>query len=450
MFNIDEIRYLCKMNHGTFYLSPKSTYEYIIYGDIDHYEILIEAPINDWIKHQNNMDYEVCDEGICVFYRDELIEIKICSLNGESIESYLSKFTYTIDGVAIKITEKIHREAFACFKEDYYAIWVDPYQLKETLKAGYIDVIHRDRINGEILFELIYMMGLKHLDIQSSLIEYARNRAYTIEKSVTKMFFYLLNQEHSAKYLELLSSFNLLEAAFPIVKQLKNHGKWHEAIDDVKKIETIFTDYDLFSDGVKRIIKRDLDMTFTNDLTKYQMLKFSILFQNAHHVMSLKINAPERYELPFVNFCDYFGFDVDICSYYGAIIQASKKMILNLKDRINRQAQFDFYEEYQDLTIDVLLLYFIQSRIDHNIINHLEYLIKGYVNEYKDLESINSEITTLDVDVKLNDVQMTLLLEKIKKMIFFGNLRYDRKHIVSYIQNHAIEACDIESLSSNE
>ena len=45
MFDIDEVRYLCYVMDDTFLLSSKSTYEYIMFGDIDHYEILVSFDI---------------------------------------------------------------------------------------------------------------------------------------------------------------------------------------------------------------------------------------------------------------------------------------------------------------------------------------------------------------------------------------------------------------------
>jgi hypothetical protein len=58
-----------------------------------------------------------------------------------------------------------------------------------------------------------------------------------------------------------------------------------------------------------------------------------------------------------------------------------------------------------------------------------------YVSKYCEVQGINSEITTMEIDgYQLSDVELTLLIENVKRNVFFGNLRYDRKSIIEYFQ----------------
>ena len=218
---------------------------------------------------------------------------------------------------------------------------------------------------------------------------------------------------------------------------MKAKGVWSDGLNSLEKLEVLLNTPEGFSDGVNRIISEELRYTFDCGLNKYQMLKFSVLFYQAYQVMLLRQNAPERYEEPYTNFCDNFGFCEDACSYYSLMIKSSQELSLNMKDRVSLERQYEFYDEYRNHSIDVLVIYLIKQMNEEKelYINRFEYMIKKYITKYCELQSINGEITTLDISRhELSDVRLTLLIEKVKEKIFFGNLRYDRKTIINYLQ----------------
>lgn len=435
MFNIEEIRYLCSLNIDEFYLSPRSSYEYLIYGDIDHFEILIESSLDDWIEGQF-FTFEKCEDQICLIENRDNLNISVRSLEGLNIEAYISQQDFSTSGVCIKISNKRAVKAFACLKDHYYASWIDPFKVREDLKKSYIRPIRKLHNEAEKYFEMIILMINYHLEVSKETLESLKGQSFVFNRDVKEDFFLILLHHHASYYIKILDDLGLIEICFPLVKKIKAKQGWLKGLLALKRLEDIIIDESFFSDGVKRAIKRSLDDGFECGLNRYQMLKFSLLFYNAHEVMLLKRNAPERYEEPFTSFCDYFGFQEQACRYYGFIIQASQQAQLDIINRMSLQLQYDFFDDFQDQSIDVLLIYYIlrhDGDIEHR--NHVEYLIKKFVNKYLEIQCINSEITTMDISrYKLSDVELTLLIEEVKKRIFFGNLRYDRKTIIKYLQ----------------
>jgi len=441
MFNIDEIKFLCSLDKGPFYLSPRSTYEFLIYGDIDHFEILIKCDLDEWIKDQKLMEFKYVDDYLEVVYFDEFFRLKVRSLKGKTIEEHLDQYDFNFNAISIKISRDIEKKAFACFKESCYSSWIDPFNVKESIKQGYIRPMHYDRLrnHGKKVFEMVHYMMIYHLDIEDEVIKTMRNLEYTVHTSVSNYFFDLIEHPKSYKYIKLLDDIGLIEATYPIVLSMKRTGTWQKGLDNLHKFEIIMSEENYFSDSVYRDIKRTLDYKFLCGLSKYQLLKFSLLFKEAYQVMELKLNAPERYESSFTSFCDYFGFDGETCQYYSQVIKSSGDLAIDMKEkRITLKEQYEFYDEFQDQTIEVLLIYYIQQ-LELNSVNqakkYVEYLVRGYINKFCELQCINNVITTMEIDkYSLSDVSLTLLIEDVKKKIFYGNMRYDKESIIRQLQ----------------
>lgn len=438
MFNIDEIRHLCSVSNEDFYLSSRSSYEFLIYGDIDHFEIVVQSDLETWLLSQKHIEYKLHKDFADVIFLKEYFELRVYSLQGMSIDDYLNKHDFNFNAIAVKISHKIDRKAFACYKEKCSATWIDPFQVKGLIKSGYIKPLHIDDLknNGHKLFKMVRHMIHFHLDIQEDVINALKAIDYVVNEDVYSDFFMIIKNPKSHKYLTLLFELGVLDKAYPIIHQMMDDKIWYGGLNDLFQFETIMTSQEYFSDGVFRHINRALSYEFDNGLTKYQMIKFSLLFKEAYKVMILKQNAPERYEESFTSFCEYFGFDEDSCHYYSQIIKSRNEISIDMSQKkITLEEQYEFYDEFQDQTIEVLLIYYINQIGKPNIKEYVEYLIMGYVSKYLEIQGINHEITTMDIQRhRLSDIQLTLLIEDVKKRIFYGNLRYDRDHIIDYLQ----------------
>lgn len=436
MFNIDEIKLLCDQDFGSFYMSPKSTYEYILYGDIDYFEILVEEPLDQWIKKLKRIEYKLTQDGLIVYFKDELFELHVKSLK-TTIITYLDSFDFNINGVSIRVSDDTTYKTFACYQEKYCASWVDPNDLRTSIKDGLIKPIHLDTLagNGNKIFKMLSKMVDLNLDLDHETSLELKQNTYELEGDVTSYFLNILNYKHSYYYLVLLDELGLLSKAYPLVEVMKDRLIWDQDLKHLKIFEDLLLRSDVFSDGVDRVVTQTMGMKFECGLSKVQMLKISILFYRAHEVMLLKMNAPERYEKKYTSFCDQFGFRKEACRYYSMIIKSSQNASIALKKELSLMEQYNFFEEFDDNSVDVLLILLVHTLSEKGSIEGFESLVQTYRSKYLEIQSINSEITTMDINRHtLSDVNLTLLIEEVKEKIFFGNLRYDRHTIINYLQ----------------
>lgn len=447
MFEIDEIKYLCSMINETIYISPRSTYEFIMYGDIDHYEILVTFNMDEWLKKFMRITYKKHAKGYLVTFIDEQLEVYMESLE-ESIESYLQKAEFNIDAIAMKIS--MDAPGFCTYvikNKTYYLSWIDVYNVRSNTKMGYIEPIHLESIayHGDLIFKMVELKVKHQLDIEPYLIEQLSLVRYEPFGKVKQSFFNILSDAKSHQALEILDQIGVLERAFPLIKQMKDKDLWDFGLYCLKKLECVLNSDHYFQESLSKAIDRNMGFQFDCGLTKYQMIKFSVLFHDVYKIMKLKQNSPELYEDHFTDFCSYFEFKEKTCQYYAQVIQSHRKILIDLKESISvgnlsQVKLYEFYEEYQDEVLDVLLVLYVDqlchALLDEEVMKErMSYVMKLYISKYCEIQSINSEITTMEIDnQQLSDIELTLLIEDVKKNVFFGNLRYDRNSIIKYFQ----------------
>ena len=447
MFEIDEIKYLCDMINGTFYISPRSTYEYIMFGDIDHYEILVSFNMEEWLKKVTRVTYKKHAKGYLVTFIDEQLEVYMESLE-EPIESYIKKAEFNIDAIVMEISlEAPGYCTYVVKNKEYYASWIDVYNVRSNTKMGYIEPIHLESISyhGDLIFKMVELKVKHQLDIKPCLIDQLSQESYEPFGPVKQSFFNILSDTKSHQALMILDQIGVLEKAFPLIKQMKENNLWDFGLYCLKKLECVLNSDHYFQESLSKAINGTMRFQFECGLKKYQMIKFSVLFHDVYKIMKLKQNSPELYEDHFTDFCSYFEFKEKTCHYYAQVIQSHRKILIDLKEsfsegNLSQNKLYEFYEEYQDEVIDVLLVLYVDqlchALYDEEMMKErLSYVMKLYISKYCEIQCINSEITTMEIDThQLSDVELTLLIEDVKKNVFFGNLRYDRKSIIRYFQ----------------
>lgn len=447
MFEIDEIKYLCCMINETFYISPRSTYEFIMFGDIDHYEILVTFNMEERLKNLTRITYKKQGKGYRVTFIDEQLEVYMESLE-ESIESYLQKAEFNIDAIAMKISMAAPGVGTYVVKnKTYHLSWIDVYNVRYNTKRGYIEPIHLESISyhGDLVFKMLELKVKHQLDIEPCLIEKLSQECYEPFGSVKQSFFNILLDSKSHQALEILDQIGILERAFPLIKQMKEKNLWDFGLYCLKKLECVLNSDHYFQESLSKAIDRNMRFQFDCGLTKYQMIKFSVLFHDVYKIMKLKQNSPELYEDHFTDFCSYFEFKEKTCQYYAQIIRSHRKTLIDLKEsfsdcNLSQVKLYEFYEEYQDEVIDVLLVLYVDqlchALLDEEVMKErISDVMKLYISKYCEIQSINSELSTLEIDNQyLSDAELTLLIEDVKKNVFFGNLSYDRNSIIKYFQ----------------
>lgn len=447
MFDIEEVRYLCYVIKDTFYLSGKSTYEYIMFGDIDQYEILVDFDIEDWIKKLNRVTYKKYKNGYLLNFFDEEFKVYVSRLKIH-VDDYLKEAVFNLESIFIKIS--LDTPGFSTYHvsgREFHVSWLDPYDVRPITKLGYIEPVNYGLMEsrGHLVFKMFELKVKHKLDMRSEVEKRLCKLNYQTITDAKDAFFNILKNDKSYYAIKSLDTIGVLEVAFPLIIKMKEENLWQFGLYCLKKLENILNTDHYFQDSLAKAIRRKMSYKLNDEITKYQMIKFSVLFHDAHKIMKLKINSPELYEEPFTDFCSYFKFEEALCRYYGQVIQSNRRLKVELKHSIEAikesdEILYEFYEEYQDDVIDVLLVCYV-DQLCHDLHNEedmkekISYVMMRYISKYLEIQSINSEITTMEIDsAGLSDVELTLLIENVKKNVFFGNLRYDRKSIIPYFQ----------------
>ncbi|MBN2794856.1 MAG: hypothetical protein JXR88_05585 [Clostridia bacterium] len=458
MFEINEMKLITRLIGTSFYISQKTTLEYILYQDIDYYEIIVEFEVETWIKGiqklyalnviKNEKNYKI----------DFLDERFTLSMTQMKFRDYIEKVKlaeFNIESVVIKISDH-HENSFNKYHykdKVFYARWIDPYHKRMSIRANLIEPINMSYITnqGNLIYKMIHLMAKYSFDLHEETIAYLKNQKQEItytKEDLSYEFFKILSYSHASKYIHLLNNLGALEKHYPLIQAMQSldFSIFSKGLKSLEILESIMIKTDYFNDSIYRVLKQNLNKTFQCGLSRLQLLKFSVLFYNAHLCMNLKQNAPERYEPAFLDFCNYFHLGEEACYYYSQVVQNNRYTFLDIREELINQwmdleEQYNFFEEFNEYTIDVLLIQYIDliSEKENEIyLKKLESYMLNYISKFVEIQSINSEITTLEIHQKISDAKMLILLDEVKAKVFLGNLRYDRSTIIDYI-NKAIE-----------
>lgn len=445
MFEIEEFRFITRVIGREFYLSPKTTFEYILYHDTEHFEVITSFDIYEWILETRKvylLAYQEKSYGYDITFIDQHLSF---SLINKPVSEILENGFLTTEGIMahVKYDEGTGSRKCEINKKWYQFSFYDPYNYLDSIRRNYLGPLKKLESIDQVFKMFSRMSELNfdlHPDIRNSLKDYQIQSDYHFK--VRDDLFKILEKSDSHKYIKLLSDHHFFEKALEVVEKM-DRSKWEQDIKALKKLELILSTDDYFNDSTKRAIERNHTYLFPCKITKYQMLKFSVLFHHAYKSMKLKHNAPELYETDFTDFCDLFGFVNETCKYYGHVIQNSRSVENKYKtDTIDLSSLYDFFEGINKNVLDILLVEYVESIIrypDHekDFKERFEYFVNTYNNKYLELQSINGEMTTLEFDMhNFSDAQMMILLDDVKKQVFLGDLRYDRHSIVNYIKEN--------------
>lgn len=459
MFEVNEIKWITRLVEDTFYISSKTTLEYILYQDIEHYEIIVDFDLEIWLKKiEKYSDIEISkkDDLIQIEFKKEKFSLSIKKIKSREFIESIKTAEFNIESIGIKISD-YDEESFSDFQyqgKTYYARWVDPYNQRKNIRGNLIEPNNIAYItdHGNLLYRLIHLMAKYNFDLSSNTIEYLRNKKDEItykKADLSYSFFKILSYNRASKYIHLLYDLKALEEHYPLIRSMEklDASVFMKGLKGLEALEDILSSPEYFSESIYRVLKQNLKKVFPCGLTRLQLLKFSVLFYNAHLCMNLRINSHERYEQGFVDFCNYFHLGDQACAYYSHVVQNNRYTFLEIKNELMHQSmdleeQYYFFEEFHDHTLDVLLIQYIDligESKNELYLKRLETYMISYISRFVEVQSINSEITSLEINKRVPDAQMLLLLDEVKSKVFLGNLRYDRSTILNYI-NKAIES----------
>lgn len=458
MFDISLIRRLTLTLNKEYYFSPQSTFEYILYNDIEIPEIYIDEDVELLLmstQMERSLTYDLVDGWYHIRFRDFGDYIKMKKMNLETVQSKIANSPFNYGALAIVINN-IDLDSYKernIQNKMYYAHLLDPYNQYQWLKKFYIQVIDLKAIitNGKHIYEMVHYMSNYKLDLSKD--AYAdllviKNKINYPHINFKDTIFDLFKSSESHKFWDLLKDLNALKVVNSLLSDIDEEKFWTVGISALKRVEAILKKKDYFQEYVCRGLHQNLITSDYGGYSKIQLLKFSMLFYHGHRQIQLEPKAYFIPDSPLGGFCKFFHLKKEACLYYAHVVESSQNSKLNFKDALIKKELlsmkeiFDLFKKFDDHTIDILLIQYVYQTLDVDHLSDMvikekfEELIICYLSTYCDLKSINSELSTLEIKQAQGSDEIILkLIDEVKEGIFLGELEYNRDIIIKYIQD---------------
>lgn len=454
MFDIAMMKRLTRILDDPYMVSPRSSFEYILYKDIKQVEIYIDKDVENWlgeIQHKRPLTYACVDTWFHVEFEDYGDCVKIKQGKKLDIEARLRQATFNYEALALCVDNNKDEacDSLSWQGQSYFAHILDPFDQVTHIKRFYIEAIHLKKIikDGRHLYEMIKYMASYHMDLspesQADLVCISPQINYP-DTPFDADFFEIFHAKDSYTYWQLLKDLGALAPLKTFLNTQDTDDFWRRGIEALKRMETILDTKDYFQEYICKGLYQNLLHTRYGGYSKLQLLKFSLLFYQRPRPLTLENMTYMPVSSPF---CKFFSLGKEACAYYGQVVDNSQGTRLDFHKAVSQneimtnKEMYDFYKAFDAYTIDILLIQYVHQTLAIDPLSEMVYkeklenLIVNYLSTYCDLKGINSQVSTLEIDHHLSDDHVLLLIDEVKEKIFLGQLAYNRSKIIDYIQS---------------
>ncbi|AGK95272.1 tRNA nucleotidyltransferase/poly(A) polymerase [Clostridium pasteurianum BC1] len=244
----------------------------ILYSeDINELFKLFKEKLNYNIRFYNNKKVLIIE--------NEGFIVEIWKLTFKSIEEYLENMDYTMNAVALKLTDnKI----------------IDPYQGRIHIKRRIIQEINDKSIEKHplsILKGIAYYMGYgMHFSINTELHikEQSKNLKNKFGNTLLRELMHIINIDKNGVAFNILDQYSILENILPYTKELKTIGKCKYHLEDA--FTHMNAAYELLKEiQAKKIELQGLDLELlSEDMEGYKLIDFLALAVFVHDIGKFK------------------------------------------------------------------------------------------------------------------------------------------------------------------
>lgn len=460
MFDIRIVKKITKIIGRSFYLSPASTFELILYKDIETLEIIMDIDMDDFLnqlKDKHFLNYEIDNNHYKVHLMDTDDIVYFIEMSKEALMEQLQKSPFNDRALAIEVNNQAE-DSFMSLKTSsntFYSHWMDPYDQKNWLQRYYLQIINMNLVkkDGRLIYDLIGKMASYRMDLSKEstdlLIKEKNKINYPKVGSLGKLID-LFKDTRSYRYFKLLETCNGLKVLDGLIPFEDRAVFWNQSMQALDKLEDILSTKNYFQEYICRNLVQRLSMTYKGGYSKLQLLKFSTLFYLVHKKINIESKETQDIEKPFSNFCNFFNLDKQACIYYAHIVESNQKVDLDFRqaltknDILSPQASYKLFKTFEEFTIDVLLIQYVHQSLGLNSLSEmiykekLENLMINYMTTYSDLKGINSELSTLEISNPwVSDDDILEWIDEVKEAVYLGKVDYNRKEIIAFIQKRA-------------
>jgi len=461
MFDINLIKRITKSLDRPFFLSKTSSLEYIINRDIHEPEILVDSDVESLLlvlQLSRPLTYEKREGWYVITFRDYEDHLKMKQIDFSSLKNSLKSPVFNYQAVAFEINKEPDHALYSL--EGAYCHLHDPHGQYPVLRSHEVEVIDLSRIQdeGQYVYDMVQIMAKYDLSLTSDNYEdlkVIRKKIRYASIELKDTIFNIFKTNKSDKYWKILHELGALQVMEDLIVADDYPSFWERGIQALARVESILSRRTYFQEYVCRGLQQNLMTSYYGGFSKLQLLKFSVLFYYGHQGVPLEGQSYFRKSSPLSRFCNFFDLKKEACLYYAHVVDSSQRHTITFGHHLMKRVpltareKFHFFKSYDENAIDILLIQYVYQTISADNLSemvmkeNLEKLFICYLTSYCDLKSINSELSTLEINPhQISDELMLKWIDEVKEGIFLGQLEYKREPIIDYL-HHKIQAMNL-------
>ncbi|WP_053954874.1 HD domain-containing protein [Inediibacterium massiliense] len=324
--------------------------------------------------------------------------------------------------------------------------------------------------NPICLLQAVRLMSQYDLSLDEKTTTFIRENAKEIQKvagnEIAFEIFEILKEKDTYEYFKMMDEeFNLFEYIFPEILPMKNVGKcdyhvvdaWDHSLYTLKEIEKIIYEKGYFEGYIGKAYEEHIKEILPGGHTRMQLLKLGALFHDigkprakwidkrgktrfiGHEVVGTEMmeNIANRFQLPLAS------------KKYLCKMVREHMWTLNLYKRndVSGRATYDLFKKLGEEVLDILLIGLSDVVATRKLLHpdeemgmykiHVEYLANSYLTRFKEVQALKDLLTPEDIKTNFKNIcreKREMILEALRKEIFFGELPPQRERVLEYIK----------------
>ncbi|AOY75481.1 CCA tRNA nucleotidyltransferase [Clostridium formicaceticum] len=389
--------------------------------------------------------------------------IDFARIKGATIQEDLCKRDFSINAMAYDL-----QEGWPIKKEKI----IDPFGGKRDLDSKKIRHI-KEKVFQEdpvrMLRAVAFMAQMKfHLDDRTqALIKKEANRIINVAgERIAGELFKILEEPMTYYYFDFMDKqLNLLEKIFPEIIEMKKIGEckyhvvdsWTHSINTMEIVESYIYANKFFEVHIGQAYEKHTSEKIAGNHSRLQLLKLGALFHDIGKPSARRIDSTGR-----VRFRGHEITGAELMKEYGDKMRLSvrekeilyKYIYLHMwpldlykKNDVSGKTLYDLFNKMGKETLDILLIALgdivatrksLDPKEEMGMFKvHIEYMANNYLTRYKPIEDITRIIKGTEVMEALNIPEGSAVgeaLEKIRKVIYFGEIEPTKEAAIDYIK----------------
>jgi poly(A) polymerase len=390
------------------------------------------------------------------------ITIDFTYMNGETIEQDLFKRDFTINSIAVDITDL----------DNYEGKIIDPTGGFKDIKKGIIRHVYDEAFIDDpvrMLRAIRFMSELDFIIDKNTEDLIRKNKKYIKsipgERISYEIFKILENRNTSYFFNYMERRINILEEIFPEIIEMRDVGecKYHvvdcltHSFYTLKVAEDIIYAKGYFEDHVRKAYEEHSKEKIASNHSRLSLIKLGAFFHDVGKPSAKKIDETGRirfkgHEITGAEMIKKIAERLKLSikerdMLYKIVAMHMYPLVLYKSNDVSGKTLYKMFSELEEDTLDILLISLADIIATRKLLDpeeemgkykvYIEYLANNYLTRYKEIEDISDIITGKDIieNFELDEgIMIGDLLEEIKKAIYNGKIGRNKNGALKYIR----------------